>query len=47
MHVPLLTWQVYPVEQVPQFKVPLHPLDIFPQFLPRALQVVGTQGATH
>ena len=35
--------QVFGEEQVPQFKVPLHPFEIEPQFLPCAAHVVGVQ----
>ena len=38
-----LLWQVYPVPQDPQDKLPPHPSDMVPQFLPWAKQVVGVQ----
>jgi hypothetical protein len=42
-HLPL--WQSWPSEQAPQFKVPLHPLDQFPQVYPKFEQVFGVQVA--
>lgn len=38
-----LLWQVYPVPQLPQFKLPPHPSDTVPQFLPNPRQVAGVQ----